>query len=103
MRGLLRLAPLRGRRDFISATAGSHGALLQGAAHEHVQLEQDVERVLLSSYGSPLACIYICSGSARLSESGCESSQATLVRGQRISVAYANSGDGQDVFSEDLP
>ena len=96
------MAPLRGRTVFISATADSHGVLLHGAFHEHVQLEQDVERVFFSWYGLPLSCIYICSVSARLSESGCESSQATLVRGQRISVAYANSGDGQDVFSEDL-
>ena len=48
------MAPLRGRRDFISATAGSHGVLLQGAAHERLQVEQDVERVLLRGYGPPL-------------------------------------------------
>ena len=48
------MAPLRSPRDFISATAGSHAILLQGAAHEYLQLEQDVERVLLSGYGPPL-------------------------------------------------
>ena len=72
------------------------------AVHEHVQVEQDVERVLLSCYGPPLACIYICSGSARLSESGRESNQPTLVRGLRISGACTNSQYGRAVFSVDL-